>query len=197
MDGTILPQPQGLTADVTVDGRGIDATRLQPYLVAAGVEPALRDGSLKLRAVASVANGTGGIAGDLAVSDFRYADGVAELIKLGALRVGGLALTPDGVSVASINSALYDAFGQRQVSTIYSDINQYKVVVTADPGQSATPGSLERLYVQSSSGAMVPITALTRMRDGLATLVATCPGHGRAADCPILRALGEEQHDES
>jgi MerR family transcriptional regulator, copper efflux regulator len=36
------------------------------------------------------------------------------------------------------------------------------------------------------------LVALTRMRDGLATLVATCPGHGRAADCPILKALGEE-----
>lgn len=36
------------------------------------------------------------------------------------------------------------------------------------------------------------LTALTRIRDGLATLVATCPGHGRAADCPILKALGEE-----
>jgi MerR family transcriptional regulator, copper efflux regulator len=37
------------------------------------------------------------------------------------------------------------------------------------------------------------LLALTRMRDGLATLVATCPGHGRAADCPILNALGEER----
>ena len=37
------------------------------------------------------------------------------------------------------------------------------------------------------------LLALTRMRDGLATLVATCPGHGRAADCPILKALGEEE----
>lgn len=36
------------------------------------------------------------------------------------------------------------------------------------------------------------LAALTRMRDGLATLVATCPGHGRAADCPILKALGQE-----
>ena len=36
------------------------------------------------------------------------------------------------------------------------------------------------------------LIALTRGRDGLATLVATCPGHGRAADCPILKALGEE-----
>jgi MerR family copper efflux transcriptional regulator len=37
------------------------------------------------------------------------------------------------------------------------------------------------------------LVALTRVRDGLATLVATCPGHGRAADCPILKALGEER----
>lgn len=36
------------------------------------------------------------------------------------------------------------------------------------------------------------LMALTRVRDGLATLVATCPGHGRATDCPILKALGEE-----
>jgi MerR family copper efflux transcriptional regulator len=36
------------------------------------------------------------------------------------------------------------------------------------------------------------LLALQRVRDGLATLVATCPGHGRAADCPILKALGEE-----
>jgi MerR family transcriptional regulator, copper efflux regulator len=36
------------------------------------------------------------------------------------------------------------------------------------------------------------LASLTRVRDGLATLVATCPGHGRAADCPILKALGEE-----
>lgn len=38
----------------------------------------------------------------------------------------------------------------------------------------------------------VRLAALTRVRDGLSTLVATCPGHGRAADCPILKALGEE-----
>ena len=37
------------------------------------------------------------------------------------------------------------------------------------------------------------LAALTRVRDGLAALVATCPGHGRAADCPILRALDKEK----
>jgi multidrug efflux pump len=73
-----------------------------------------------------------------------------------------------GVSVASIDSALNDAFGQRQVSTIYSDINQFKVVVSALPNQATDPGSLERLYVRSTSGTMVPITALTTMKSGIA-----------------------------
>ncbi|MEP7096797.1 MAG: efflux RND transporter permease subunit [Dokdonella sp.] len=73
-----------------------------------------------------------------------------------------------GVSVASIDDALYNAFGQRQISTIYSDINQYQVVVNALPSQTATPESLNRIYVRSSSGAMVPITALTRQEPGLA-----------------------------
>jgi len=73
-----------------------------------------------------------------------------------------------GVTIASIDSALYDAFGQRQVSTIYSDINQYKVVVTALPNQASSPDAISRLYVRSSSGGMVPMAAVARMEDGLA-----------------------------
>jgi multidrug efflux pump len=73
-----------------------------------------------------------------------------------------------GVSVADIDDALYNAFGQRQVSTIYSDINQYQVVVNALPGQTATPDALDRIHVRANSGAMVPITALTRQEPGLA-----------------------------
>jgi multidrug efflux pump len=73
-----------------------------------------------------------------------------------------------GISVAAVDSALNDAFGQRQVSTIYSDVNQFKVVLSALPNQATDPGSLERLYVRSNSGAMVPITAVTKMVDGIA-----------------------------
>jgi multidrug efflux pump len=72
-----------------------------------------------------------------------------------------------GVSIGAIDGALYDAFGQRQVSTIYSDINQYKVVVNALPEQTATPDALNRIYVRSSSGRMIPITAFTRQEPGL------------------------------
>ncbi|MDE2157115.1 MAG: efflux RND transporter permease subunit [Xanthomonadaceae bacterium] len=73
-----------------------------------------------------------------------------------------------GVSMGAIDSALYDAFGQRQVSTIYSDINQYKVVVNAMPTQTATPDALDRIYLRSGSGRMIPITAIARQQPGLA-----------------------------
>jgi multidrug efflux pump len=73
-----------------------------------------------------------------------------------------------GVSVAAVDSALYDAFGQRQVSTIYSDINQFKVVVSALPNQAESPESLEQIYVRGTSGAMVPITAVAHMENTVA-----------------------------
>jgi multidrug efflux pump len=73
-----------------------------------------------------------------------------------------------GVSVGTIDGALYDAFGQRQVSTIYSDTNQYKVVVNALPSQTATPEALNRIYVRSNAGKMIPITAFTKQESGLA-----------------------------
>ncbi|AGG90803.1 efflux RND transporter permease subunit [Rhodanobacter denitrificans] len=73
-----------------------------------------------------------------------------------------------GVSIGAIDGALYDAFGQRQVSTIYSDINQYQVVVNALPEQTATPEALNRIYVRSGSGRMIPITAFAQQQPGLA-----------------------------
>ena len=73
-----------------------------------------------------------------------------------------------GVSIGTIDGALYNAFGQRAVSTIYSDINQYRVIVNALPSLASTPESLNKIYVQSASGTMVPITAVTHQEPGLA-----------------------------
>jgi multidrug efflux pump len=73
-----------------------------------------------------------------------------------------------GVSIGTIDGALYNAFGQRQVSTIYSDINQYKVVINALPSQTATPAAIDRIYVRSDSGKMIPLGALARQEPGLA-----------------------------
>jgi multidrug efflux pump len=73
-----------------------------------------------------------------------------------------------GVSIGNIDGALYNAFGQRAVSTIYSDINQYRVIVNALPQMAATPESLNQIYVKADSGAMLPISAVTKQVPGLA-----------------------------
>ena len=73
-----------------------------------------------------------------------------------------------GVSVGAIDGALYGAFGQRQISTIYSDINQYSVVVNALPEQTATPRALDEIYVRAGNGEMVPLTAVAQQVPGLA-----------------------------
>ncbi|KAF1007134.1 MAG: Multidrug resistance protein MdtC [Luteibacter sp.] len=73
-----------------------------------------------------------------------------------------------GVGIGDIDGALYNAFGQRAVSTIYSDINQYRVIVNSLPQMAATPEALNEIYVRSSAGKMVPMSALTRQEPGLA-----------------------------
>jgi multidrug efflux pump len=65
-----------------------------------------------------------------------------------------------GVSPQDIDNALYDAFGQRQVSTIYRQLNQYHVVMEVDPQYQQDPSALETTYVRSSSGQMVPLAAM-------------------------------------
>ncbi|MBP0652112.1 efflux RND transporter permease subunit, partial [Mycobacterium tuberculosis] len=57
-----------------------------------------------------------------------------------------------GLSVSQINNTLYDAFGQRQVSTIYNDLNQYSVVMALTPDQATSPALLDRLMIATSGG---------------------------------------------
>src|SRR5205823_6864447 len=68
-----------------------------------------------------------------------------------------------GILPAAIDNTLYDAFGQRQVSTIYTQLNQYHVVLEADPQFQQDPGSLNSLYVKSSSGTQVPLAAFSHI----------------------------------
>jgi multidrug efflux pump len=69
------------------------------------------------------------------------------------------AATRLGVSPQLIDTTLNDAFGQRQVSTIYSTLNQYHVVMEAAPEYWQSPGSLDHVYVSNSQGASVPLSA--------------------------------------
>jgi len=65
-----------------------------------------------------------------------------------------------GLTASSIDQVLYDAFGQRQVSTMYSGLNQYHVVMEVDPQYQSTPDSLNGIFVKSTSGQMIPLSTI-------------------------------------
>jgi hydrophobe/amphiphile efflux-1 (HAE1) family protein len=67
-----------------------------------------------------------------------------------------------GISTATIDNTLYDAFGQRQVAISYTLLNQYHVVMEVEPSFWQNPETLKNIYVPGSGGAMVPLSAFTR-----------------------------------
>jgi len=75
-----------------------------------------------------------------------------------------------GVTTKMIDDTLYDAFGQRQVSTIYTTLNQYHVVMEVAPEYWQSPEALSQIYVRGASGNMVPLTAVTRFGTSRAPL---------------------------
>jgi multidrug efflux pump len=81
-----------------------------------------------------------------------------------------------GVNPAMIDTSLYSAFGQRQVSTMYTGINQYHVVLEVLPEFQQNPESLNSIYVKSTNGTPVPISAFTHMRTALTSLTVNHQG---------------------
>jgi multidrug efflux pump len=75
-----------------------------------------------------------------------------------------------GILPADIDNTLYDAFGQRLVSTIFTQLNQYHVVLEVDPQFQQNPDSLKYIYVKSSNGTQVPLSAFTRFEPAAAAL---------------------------
>ena len=67
-----------------------------------------------------------------------------------------------GVSANSIDQALYDAFGQRQVSTMYEGLNQYRVVMEVAPEYWQQPETLNAMYVAGTNGTLVPLSTIAR-----------------------------------
>jgi multidrug efflux pump len=67
-----------------------------------------------------------------------------------------------GISAAAIDQVLYDAFGQREVSTMYTALNQYYVVMEVDPKYQLSPDALNGIFVKSSTGSMVPLSAIAK-----------------------------------
>lgn len=75
-----------------------------------------------------------------------------------------------GVTADQIESALGAAYGSRQVSTIYTPSNQYWVILELDPQFQRDPTALERLYIRSTGGRLVPLASVARLRPGLGPL---------------------------
>ena len=75
-----------------------------------------------------------------------------------------------GITTQQIDSTLNDAFGQRQVSTIYNALNQYHVVMEVAPPFQQDPSALKDIYVQNKSGQMVPLAAFAQYAPGSAPL---------------------------
>ena len=75
-----------------------------------------------------------------------------------------------GVKVQDIDNALNNAFSQRQISTIYTQRNQYMVVLEIDPKFQSDPSNLEHIFVAGANGAQVPLSAIVRYERGLSPL---------------------------
>ncbi len=68
-----------------------------------------------------------------------------------------------GISAQQIESSLYSAYGSRQISTIYTPINQYQVILEVDPKYQTEPSSLSSLYIRSGTGMLVPSDSIAKL----------------------------------
>jgi multidrug efflux pump len=98
-------------------------------------------------------------------------DGQQEHVVIDRLTASRLGITPN-----LIDNTLYDAFGQRQVSTIFTQLNQYHVVLEVAPEFQRGPHALDDIYIRSTQGGEVPLSAFTHFEAGPAPLVVNHQG---------------------
>ncbi len=100
-----------------------------------------------------------------------------------------------GVTPKTIDLALNDLYGQRQISNIYHPLNQYHVVMEAAPPYWQSPAMLEQTYVSGANGAIVPLSAVARFTPGNSALAVNHQGQFPAStltfNLPIGVSLGE------
>jgi multidrug efflux pump len=101
-----------------------------------------------------------------------------------------------GVRIQDINNALNNAFSQRQVTVIYTQRNQYRIILEVDPRFQSDPSDFSRIYVPSANGAQVPLTGLISVDKTLSPLVVNHQGtfpavtvsYGLSADMTLEEA---------
>ena len=81
-----------------------------------------------------------------------------------------------GITAGAVDQALYDAFGQRQVSTMYAGMNQYRVVMEVAPQYWQHPDTLDAIYVASGSGQLVPLSSVAKFSRTIAPLAVNHQG---------------------
>jgi multidrug efflux pump len=81
-----------------------------------------------------------------------------------------------GVKIQAINDALNNAYSQRQIATLYTQRNQYRVVLEVEPRRQRDPTDLNAIHVAAADGTQVPLSALARVERGLASLVVNHQG---------------------
>ena len=99
------------------------------------------------------------VTGDLQASAPRM------MLKIDRDVLGRLGITPQ-----SVDDTLYDAFGQRQVATIFTQLDERHVILEVEPRYQEDSAALDRLYVHAATGQMVPLSALTRNESSVAPL---------------------------
>ena len=95
-----------------------------------------------------------------------------------------------GITPQLVDDTLYDAFGQRQVSTIFTQLNQYRVVLEVKPDFQQGPDSLQDIYVRSLRGGQVPLSAFTQFMETTAPLSVTHQGQFPAVTLSFNLAPG-------
>ena len=95
-----------------------------------------------------------------------------------------------GITTQMIDDTLYDAFGQRLVSTLYTQLNQYHVVMEVAPRFWQSPETLKDIYVRSSGGAMVPLSAFTHFEPAATALAVNHQGQFPAVTLSFNLAPG-------
>ncbi len=95
-----------------------------------------------------------------------------------------------GVTPATVDEILYDSFGQRIISTIFTQSNQYRVILEADPTLLQTPQALSQIYMQSTNGAPTPLSAFATLRRQASPLQINHVGQFPAANISFDTAQG-------
>jgi multidrug efflux pump len=100
-----------------------------------------------------------------------------------------------GISPQTVDDTLYDAFGQRQVSIIFTQLNLYRVILEVNPEQAKNADALEKIFVRTPSGAPVPLSTMVRRSTKNASLAINHQGQFPAVTISYNLAAGESLGD--